>query len=855
MRTHSSSFILSLLATATLSAGVSSALAQQDHDHSGGTEQGPTAVTTKAGQWSDPSIWSSGSVPVAGDIVTIAEGTDVVLDVSPPALHGMNLDGKLSFANSADLELTTEWILMRGELHIGSEDNPHTRNATITLTNTVPDENIMGMGDRGIMIMGGVMNLYGDREHTWTKLAETAEAGSSSINVLDARDWRVGDNIVLASTDFNPRQAETRNITAIDGNTLTLDEPLEYMHYGEITYDVDERGEVGLLTRNITVQASPDAESTYFGGHIMAMAGSSMNVSGIELTRMGQHLELARYPIHWHINGDVTGQYIKNSAIHNTYNRCVTIHGTDNLLVANNVTYNTVGHCFFMEDGIEQGNQIVNNLGIQTKCHPTLDCVPTNLGIPSDPGSFEGQRSPHVLIPSDNTVSTFWITNPSNHYIGNVAAGSDSTGFWFSLPEHPNGAFEGTDISQITWPRRMPQGEFRGNVSHSNFDGLMFDRNFAADNTFSVTGSSHIARENPADPTSKSIESLIEDFTAYKNRNGGVWGRGEMKVFKNLKLADNAIGYTHASGSIGRDPFTSKVVDSLFVGETDNIGNPSTPEEIAYGRSLPKAIADFPIRGYEYYDFVHSVENTTFVNYEDNDTREAGAISYLLYTSFGMSTENYVKGAKFINAKPVHFPAMEERWANDFAGSAAYATAAIHDIDGSVGGIPGAYIVIDNGIASDEEACEIKPSWGAAVCQGDMGRLSLGGGFGFGRGAAADPIVLSRNGRDFNYAGQATIRSGAEVTVNTARESVPLSLSQMDAGSWVIFELPGFTTAAAGTELPSLAALRDASDTSYYKDADTLWVKLVVDEVENAGAAGSPGGFGSGGTSIEVSRL
>src|SRR5690606_30770747 len=110
--------------------------------------------------------------------VTIAEGTDVVLDVSPPALHGMNLDGKLSFANSAALELTTEWILMRGELHIGREDNPHTRNATITLTKTVPDENIMGMGDRGIMIMGGVMNLYGDREHTWTKLAETAEAGS-----------------------------------------------------------------------------------------------------------------------------------------------------------------------------------------------------------------------------------------------------------------------------------------------------------------------------------------------------------------------------------------------------------------------------------------------------------------------------------------------------------------------------------------------------------------------------------------------------------------------------------------------------------------------------------------------------
>src|SRR5690606_19327495 len=117
-----------------------------------------------------------------------------------------------------DLELTTEWILMRGALEIGTASKPHTRNATITLTNTVPDENINGMGDRGILIVGGVLSLYGDRENAWTKLAETAEAGSTRINVLDANGWRVGDTIVLASTDFNPRQAETRKIKSIRGN-------------------------------------------------------------------------------------------------------------------------------------------------------------------------------------------------------------------------------------------------------------------------------------------------------------------------------------------------------------------------------------------------------------------------------------------------------------------------------------------------------------------------------------------------------------------------------------------------------------------------------------------------------------
>ena len=151
------------------------------------------------------------------------------------------------------------------------------------------------------------------------------------------------------------------------------------MHFGKITFDVDERGEVGLLTRNIKIQASPDAEQSFFGGHIMAMVTSKMFVEGVELNRMGQNLELARYPIHWHLVGDAKGQYIRNAAIHDTYNRCVTVHGTHNLRVENNVTYNTVGHCFFMEDGIEHGNEFVHNLAIQTKCHTSKPCVPTNL--------------------------------------------------------------------------------------------------------------------------------------------------------------------------------------------------------------------------------------------------------------------------------------------------------------------------------------------------------------------------------------------------------------------------------------------------------------------------------------------
>jgi cell migration-inducing and hyaluronan-binding protein len=397
----------------------------------------------------------------------------------------------------------------------------------------------------------------------------------------------------------------------------------------------------------------------------------------------------------------------------------------------------------------------------------------------------------------------------------------------------------------------------------------MFDRNIDPNNTFGVTGSAHMPKEDPADPNSESVESVFEDLTTYKNRNGGIWGRGEVHTFRNVTFADNAMGYTHATGSRGRDLFTSRVVDSLFVGETENIGNPMTPEEIAYGRSLPKpTMPDFPIRGYEYYDYRHDVENTSFVNYEDNATRKTGALSYLMYTSAGISTENAIEGATFIDAKPVYFPPTVRDWGNDNGSGIAWNTAVLHDKDGSVGGIPNSYILINDGvydsIATDAQACEIRPAWNAAVCRGDIGRLSFGGASGVdygapgigpprGRGAAPEPpVVLSRNDRDFALTrNQSNIRAGIEIKVSTESPEVSIGLWEMDEGSWVIFELPGFATAASGTELGGLDALRQFSGTSYFKDQDALWVKLVSG---GDGARGPIGGGLGGGTSIRVSR-
>jgi cell migration-inducing and hyaluronan-binding protein len=186
-----------------------------------------------------------------------------------------------------------------------------------------------------------------------------------------------------------------------------------------------------------------------------------------------------------------------------------------------------------------------------------------------------------------------------------------------------------------------------------------------------------------------------------------------------------------------------------------------------------------------------------------------------------------------VNSKPVDFPAVQRRWASDFGGRAAYRSATIHDKDGSVGGIPGAYIVIDNGIASAENDCTVKASWNAAVCKGDMGRLSIGDTREFPEftvGPATDPVVLQRNGKRYEYNGETTIPSGAEVRISTAKDKLSLNLREMDKGSWAIFELPGFTSAAVGAPQDSLDALRAAKATSYFKDKNSLWVKLVVED-------------------------
>src|ERR1700685_2297750 len=116
--------------------------------------QQKTSSAASAKRWSDAATWPDKKVPAKDAVVTIDRDMNVVLDVSPPELHGLTISGKLSFADNKDLELTTEWVMVHGVLEIGTEAKPHSRHATITLTDNVKNEDFGGLGgndrsDRG----------------------------------------------------------------------------------------------------------------------------------------------------------------------------------------------------------------------------------------------------------------------------------------------------------------------------------------------------------------------------------------------------------------------------------------------------------------------------------------------------------------------------------------------------------------------------------------------------------------------------------------------------------------------------------------------------------------------------------
>ncbi len=391
-----------------------------------GSVSGPGEVI-QGERWSDPATWG-GKLPDANSDLTIPSGKMVVLDQNACVRH-LTLEGELGFANR-DLELCAHSIMIhgKGRLGIGSEANPFTKHATITLKGSDPTEDVSGMGTKFIAAMGGGrLDLHGPAGVTsWTKLSAPVAVGATSVQVDDAAGWQAGDSIVIASDGLEPDEAEVHAVTAVNGKVLTLAEGMKVARTGTVETiegrNVDTRAEVGRLNRNIVIQGDTDSEAAQFGGHIMIMSGGEAYVDGVELRRMGQFDHLARYPFHWHVVGQAPGQYIKNSVVNVSYQRGIVVHATQQALVENNIVFDSQGHNYIIETPDTVDNTLKNNLAIKNRL-----------------GLFTADT---LKTQNDNQVSNFWIRAARNTFIGNAAAGSTASGFWYDATTDGPTVFE-----------------------------------------------------------------------------------------------------------------------------------------------------------------------------------------------------------------------------------------------------------------------------------------------------------------------------------------------------------------------------------------------------------------------------
>lgn len=495
--------------------------------------------------WSADTTWGGEVPPRDGESVVIPAGKNIILDMPTGLLELIYIEGTLIVDDIPGITINSHYIFIHGgTLQIGTEDVPFENEITVTIHGNRQSPALPMYGNKVIAVRGGVLDIHGKFKSSWTVLDSTVTPGSSSLTLnSDVINWNAGDQIVIASTSYFFNETEVKTISSISGRVITVDTPFKYKHYAATqsygsTDTFDMRAEVGMLTRNIKIRGSQEGISTEHGVHIMLHKQGDDSCIGrienLEIFYAGQAYSLGRYPIHFHMIGKVSKSYVKNNAIHDTFNRAVTIHGVHYFRVMNNVAYNIKGHTFFIEDGIESQNRIEGNLGLCT------------------------QQS-WSLLNTDQAPATFWVTNPNNFIRFNHAAGGTNYGYWYANDPHPSGPSATTTVC----PRYMEIGSFEDNVAH----------------TYGKYGLRIFQRLMPLiDPCSESIQegnfvtTIFYRLTAWKNRRNGAIAEevGDIR-FEGFKVADNMLAGLEMSYTDYATWYqSSRITNALVIGNSEN---------------------------------------------------------------------------------------------------------------------------------------------------------------------------------------------------------------------------------------------------------------------------------------------
>ncbi len=436
----------------------------------------PRAIrSAKSGVWSAAATWDGGAVPGKDARVLIRAGHRVVFDTqTKEPVRGITLAGTLTFATDRDTRLDVGIIKIEatdtytengfdcdshGEASAGEKPALEIGTPTAPLAAkhkaVIRLHYLAGM-DRescpAIVCCGGRMDLHGaPMSRTWVKLGATAKKGEAAVTLAEAvTGWNVGDQVILTATSYQTyktgKLTEERFIKAIDGTTLTLDRPLDAEHLGAGLY----RGEVANLSRNVVVESADKAAR----GHTMYHRDSAGAISYSEFRHLGKEGVLGKYAIHYHLCKEtMRGSFVIGASIWDSANRWLTVHGTNNLVIRDNVGYGSIGHGFFFEDGTEINNVLDRNLAV---------------------GARRGKRLPKQVLGFDaNNGAGYWWANSLNTFTRNVAVDNGEYGFRYeatpssrgtlTLPIiQPDGSRKAVDI------RTLPFVRFDGNESHSN---------------------------------------------------------------------------------------------------------------------------------------------------------------------------------------------------------------------------------------------------------------------------------------------------------------------------------------------------------------------------------------------------
>ena len=385
-------------------------------------------------RWSSPYTWGCNDdscKPKAGEIIVIPKDQVILLDESTPHLAVLIIDGGHMIWDRQDgLELHMDYGIVNsgGSFSIGTEEEPFcSGNALIKLYGHQRSINLPIYGAKVFAVRFGTFDVHGcPITTTWTELDETAEVGDDELvlthPVVD--DWKPGNEIIIAATGdiTNFHRSEKRTIVSVssDGYKVKIDKPVEYRHISVCNNGPDNNGlgfgwageicmraEVGLLTRNVKMTGNKNEEfeedlaecelgiggqgdlsdgpqtcfqnrfghetgSDQFGSVLFLHKPDHAKIEFMEVTHAGQAFNLARYPIHFHTPGSLPTSYVRGCAIHNTFNRALTLHGVHDITVEFNVIYNVMGLAFFLEDAVEENNVLRYNLGIMNKKSSSL---------------------------------------------------------------------------------------------------------------------------------------------------------------------------------------------------------------------------------------------------------------------------------------------------------------------------------------------------------------------------------------------------------------------------------------------------------------------------------------------------